>query len=415
MPIYSVSQITRYLRESLERDSLLRDLWISGEVSNLFTSGAGNVYFTLKDENGTLRCVIFKPARGGDLLSEGASIIAHGRLSLYEARGDIQLYADLVQPEGVGELHLQLEQLKLKLEQEGLFEPSRKRPLPRFPKRIGLVTSPTGAVFHDIQNVIARRYPLVELALAPTKVQGDGAAEGIVEALETLGGEEAIDVIIVARGGGSLEELMAFNDERVAYAIYRSAVPVVSGVGHETDVTIADMVADVRAPTPSAAAEVAVPNKSDLLATLYTIGEGCASSMSRRLAAASDDLSRLCRRLTNSSPDTDQFRLRIDDLLRAATAHSFRRLDSKRERLNGLEDRLASLSPTAVLSRGYALVQDTTSSEVVSSVGQVHEKDKLRITIHDGSFGAEVMAEEPEQRDTRQPANNQESSYAKVD
>ncbi len=396
MPVYSVSQITRYIKDSLERDSLLRDLWISGEVSNLSRSGAGNVYFTLKDDAGALRCVMFRPARGADLLSNGASVLAHGRLSFYEVRGDIQFYADIVQPEGVGELHLLLEQLKLKLEKEGLFEPSRKRPLPAFPRRIGVVTSPTGAILHDIQNVLRRRYPLVELALAPTKVQGDGAAEGIVEALQVLNDEADMDVIILARGGGSLEELQPFNEESVAYAIYRSRVPVISGVGHETDVTIADLVADHRAPTPSAAAELAVPDRSQLAAQVLASEQSLAASMSRRLTQLYAELERLYRRLSGRAPDVAPLRLRIDDMLRASTAYIGRYLDLKRERLEGLEMRLSALSPLGVLSRGYAIVQKEAGQEVVRRVDQVREGDAIQVTVSDGSFGAEVTPSHPE-------------------
>ncbi len=399
MSIYSVSQITRYLKESLERDPLLRDLWISGEISNLSRSGSGHYYFTLKDESGALRCVMFKPAHGGDLLSKGAAVLAHGRISLYETRGDMQFYVDIVQPEGVGELHLQLEQLKLKLEQEGLFEPTRKRHLPQFPKRIGLVTSPTGAVLHDIQNVLKRRYPLAELVLAPTNVQGDGAAEGIIEALEVLNDEDGIDVIIVARGGGSLEDLMAFNDERVAHTIYRSKVPIVSGIGHETDVTIADLVSDVRAPTPSAAAEVVVPDKSQLFSDVLSWGEDLISSMSRQLIQHYSDLYQLYQRLQNNAPDIAVMRLRVDDLLRASTAYASRYLGVTQERLNGLELRLSALSPTAVLSRGYAIVQKGEPGDVVHHVIQVEKNDPIKVTVSDGSFGAKVTFTSPRQQD----------------
>ena len=265
MPVYSVSQITRYLKESLEADSLLNDLWLRGEVSNLTRSAAGHYYFTLKDATSQVRCVMFRPAYGGEHLAEGAAVIAHGRVSIYEVRGDLQLIADLAQPEGVGELHLELERLKMKLEAEGLFQVSRKRPLPEFPKRIGVATSPTGAVWHDIQNVLRRRYPLVELAFAPTPVQGDTAAAGIVDAFDAFNAEDDLDLVILARGGGSLEDLWPFNEEAVARAIYASRAPVISAVGHETDYTIADMVADCRAPTPSAAAELAAPDMDELM------------------------------------------------------------------------------------------------------------------------------------------------------
>ena len=391
MAVYSVSQIARYLKDSLERDSLLGDAWISGEISNLSQSGAGHFYFTLKDANSSLRCVMFRPAQGGgDQLSNGTAVIAHGRISFYEARGETQLYVDIVQPEGVGVLQLKLEQLKLKLEQEGLFEPSRKRPLPAFPRRIGLVTSPTGAVLHDIQNVVQRRYPLAELVLAPTPVQGDGAVAGIVEAFQALNDEDDIDVIIMARGGGSLEELWAFNEELVAHAIYSSHAPVISGIGHETDFTIADLVADQRAPTPSAAAELAVPDGKQLAATLSAFGQALEAGVYWHLSTYSENIEAMRTRLLSRAPDVVTPRLRIDDMLKASSAHLNRYLGIKRERLQGLGMRLSTLSPSGVLERGYAIVQREDAQEVVRSVSQVSEGDGLRVTVSDGAFGAKV-------------------------
>jgi len=388
LAVYSVSEIAKYLKEALERDSHLGDLWISGEVSNFTRSGAGHLYFTIKDAASSLRCVMFRPAQGGELLSNGIAVIAHGRVSFYEARGETQLYVDIVQPEGVGELQLKLEQLKLKLEQEGLFELSRKRHLPAFPRRIGLVTSPTGAVLHDIQNVVQRRYPLAELMLAPTPVQGDGAIDGILEAFQVLNEVEDIDVIIVARGGGSLEELWAFNEESVAHAIFASRAPVVSGIGHETDFTIADMVADHRAPTPSAAAELVVPDGRQLAASIAASFQSLEAEVWRQLSTRIEDLDRMRTRLLGRAPDVSSPRLRIDDLLQEATRHLKGYLELKKERTNSLEMRLSTLSPLGVLDRGYAIVQRGGNQEVVHHVSQVLEDDNLWITVADGVFRA---------------------------
>ena len=364
-----MAEVTRYLRDLLETDGLLSDLWISGEVSNLSESAAGHLYFTLKDEASQLRCVLFHRARLALTLENGAAVVAHGRISIYEVSGTLQFYVDLVQPEGVGILHLEFERLKAKLAEEGLFEPARKRALPPFPKRIGVVTSPTGAVFSDIANIIGRRYPLVELVLAPTPVQGDGAAEGIVQALEALNNTEGIDLVILARGGGSLEELWAFNEEKVARAIYASKAPVISGVGHDTDFTIADFVADVRAPTPSAAAELAVPHRAEL--------EGRIQSSRKALVAV------LCG-------DLDRYRQRIDELTRAASMHLRNLLAISKERLRGRELELASLSPLATLGRGYALVQQSATGEVISSISQVERGDAIDIKVSDGQFKGKV-------------------------
>ena len=391
MPVYSVSQITRYLKDSLEADFFLNDLWMRGEVSNLTRSAAGHFYFTLKDSASQVRCVMFRPAHGGEHLAEGGAVIAHGRVSLYEVRGDLQLIADLAQPEGVGELHLELERLKVKLEAEGLFQVSRKRPLPVFPKRIGVATSPTGAVWHDIQNIIRRRYPLVELAFAPTPVQGDAAAGGIVDAFDALNAEDDIDLVILARGGGSLEDLWPFNEETVARAIYASRAPVISAVGHETDFTIADMVADCRAPTPSAAAELAAPDQDELLERVESRQRSIFQWVSGDLSDKSRDVDQTAWRLQRYAPDIPSWRQRVDDLSQANARALDSYLTLRGERIGALEMRLASLNPSSVLARGYAVVQRQDTLEPVTSVEQVSPGDDLDITVAGGSFPGRVL------------------------
>jgi len=366
--IYSVAEVNRYLRETLEADSLLADIWVGGEISNYTQSTAGHLYFTLKDQASQLRCVFFRP-KVAVSLENGIAVVTHGRVSIYEVTGALQLYVDQVQPEGLGVLHLEFERLKAKLEAEGLFEPSRKRPLPLFPRRIGVVTSPTGAVFHDIASIVTRRYPLAELVLAPTQVQGEGAEDGIVQALQNLDDMEGIDVVIVARGGGSLEDLWAFNEEKVARAIYASKAPVISGVGHDTDFTIADFVADVRAPTPSAAAELAVPDRAELEAHLQ--------SLSNTL-------------LRNLARSVESHRQRIDEVSRAASVNLRNALALSKERLRGRELELASLSPMATLTRGYALVQHSVTGSVVSRLDQVERGDTIDVKVSDGQFKGRV-------------------------
>jgi exodeoxyribonuclease VII large subunit len=391
LPVYSVSQITRYLKDSLEADFFLNDLWMRGEVSNLTRSAAGHFYFTLKDSASQVRCVMFRPAHGGEHLAEGGAVIAHGRVSLYEVRGDLQLIADLAQPEGVGELHLELERLKVKLEAEGLFQVSRKRPLPVFPKRIGVATSPTGAVWHDIQNIIRRRYPLVELAFAPTPVQGDTAAGGIVDAFDALNAEDDIDLVILARGGGSLEDLWPFNEETVARAIYASRAPVISAVGHETDFTIADMVADCRAPTPSAAAELAAPDRDELMERVESRQRSIFQWVSGDLSDRSRDLDQTAWRLQRYAPDIPSWRQRVDDLSQANARALDSYLTLRGERIGALDMRLASLNPASVLARGYAVVQRQDTLEPVTSVVQVSPGDDLDITVAGGSFPSRVL------------------------
>ena len=392
MAVYSVSQITAYLRQVVEYDLLLQDLWVSGEVANLSRPGSGHSYFTLREAERSLRCVMFRTALGAERLDDGAAVIAHGRISIYEVRGELQLIVDMVQPEGVGELQLRLEQLKLKLEGEGLFEPSRKRDLPRFPERVGVITSPTGAVWQDIQTVVRRRYPLVELVLTPTPVQGDTAAGSIVEAFRTLAGIRDVDAIVLARGGGSLEDLWPFNEETVAHAIYSSRVPVISAIGHETDVTIADLVADRRAPTPSAAAEMVVPDKSELVTGLLVAEQALSAAASGRIAAGTERVNQLQLRLDRGIPDLDTLRLRIDDRLRTASTHLDHSLQVKAERFGGLGHRLTSLNPTLTLERGYAIVQRQDDGTVVNDASQIDAGDSVGVTVSRGSFDAEVTS-----------------------
>ncbi|MFQ5879182.1 MAG: exodeoxyribonuclease VII large subunit [Dehalococcoidia bacterium] len=390
-PIYQVSQVATYLKELLASDLHLADLWIEGEVSNLSRSSAGHTYFTLKDERAQVRCVMFRDAGpGADALENGAQVVAHGRVSFYEVRGDLQFYVDYVHAAGVGVLHLQFERLKAQLESEGLFDETRKRPLPQFPRRIGVVTSPTGAVFHDIGNVVGRRWPLAEVVLAPTTVQGAEAALGVVAALQQLNAEPEIDAIIVARGGGSLEELWAFNEEGVARAIYASRVPVVSGVGHETDYTIVDLVADSRAPTPSAAAELVVPDRQEVASALRGLAVALTANATALLAGKRALCEQLYHHLGRQAPDIDRDRLSLDELWGRAGGALERALTGWRQGVEGAGLRLTSLSPAATLQRGYALVRKRGDGQVVTSTAQVKTRDSLDVHVADGRFPADV-------------------------
>jgi len=380
--------VTAYLREVLEADPFLSDLYVMGEVSNLRVSAAGHSYFTLKDGLAVLNCVMFKSQPGADLLDNGVSVSTHGHMSFYEPRGSTDFVVDLAMPEGVGELALELERLRVRLEAEGLFETSRKRPLPQFPQVVGVVTSPSGAVFHDIQNVISRRYPIVELLLSPTQVQGDSAAPNIVAAIEALNAEGSSDVIIVARGGGSLEELWPFNEETVARAIYASRIPVVSGVGHETDVTIADLVADVRAPTPSAAAELVVPSGVALRQDLADLTERSLRAVSYLVDQHRAQLANVSRRLEHGLPDLGTWRRRVDDLGKAVSTSLSSTLRMSKVEVSGMEHRLRTLDPVATLQRGYAVVQRSEDNQVVTSTAQVKDGDGLAVTVADGVIPA---------------------------
>jgi exodeoxyribonuclease VII large subunit len=369
MQVYTVAQITGYLRDVLESDGVLADIWISGEVSNLSGSSAGHLYFTLKDEASQMRCVLFNRKRLSVEMENGIAVVAHGRISLYEVSGAVQLYVDMIQPTGVGILHMEFERLKAKLAEEGLFEPARKRPLPEYPERIGIVTSPGGAVLHDITNIISRRYPLVELVLAPTTVQGESAVQGIINALNALNDREDIDLIIIARGGGSIEDLWAFNDEKVARAIYSSKTPVINGVGHDTDFTIADFVADKRAPTPSAAAELAVPHRDEIETHLQSYIATMAASLSNGI---------------------ERSRQHADELYATISTQVKNGISINIETLRGQEIKLDSLSPLATLERGYALVQSHANGEIISNISQVERGDMIKVQVSDGQFNSRV-------------------------
>ena len=393
---YSVTQITHYIKDKLESDSALQNIWVEGEISNWTRSRAGHCYFTLKDAQASIRAVLWRTVARRLLFmpQDGHAVLAHGRLSVYEPQGQYQFYVDDLRPVGRGSLYLQFEELKARLAAEGLFETEHKRPLPLFPICIGVVTSPTGAALRDILNVLRRRWPLVHVLLSPTLVQGDRAPSQIVTALQALYDRSDVDLIIVARGGGSIEDLWAFNDERVARQIFQSPVPVISGVGHQVDFTIADFVADVRAPTPSAAAEVAVPDQLEVRAQLSQIPAAAEDAVRHRIREANQDLELLCQAMARLSP---RFRLqrdrqRIDDLLRRTDQAGVHRLALLGERLAGLTERLHGLSPYATLRRGYAIVRGP-AGRVVRTVTQVAPGDSLSVRVSDGEFSACVEAE----------------------
>lgn len=389
-PAWSVTDLTRYLRELLESDHNLSDVWVSGEASNVSNPRSGHLYFTLKDENASLRCVMWKPQvmRLRFLPREGDAIEVHGALSVYEQAGQYQLYADAIQQTGEGALFQEFLRLKARLEAEGLFDEARKRPLPPWPQRIGIVTSPTGAALQDMLNTLRRRYPLADVILAPSAVQGADAPAEIVRGVVALNRlHPPPDLIIVARGGGSIEDLWAFNDETVVRAVAASAAPVISGVGHETDFTLTDFAADLRAPTPTAAAELATPNQADLRAALAELSaeltRALLDGLNVRRWTLADVQNRLLRQVPRARILND--RQRLDDLLRRAETAFAHRLKLHHTRLDGLVQQLAALNPLAILERGYAVVTQP-NGEVVRRVGQVSVGDALTVRVSDGTF-----------------------------
>jgi len=395
---FTVSQITAYIKELLDTDVTLRDLWVEGEVSNFSLSASGHIYFSLKDQEAVLRCVMWRSAaqRQNFLPRDGDSVLAHGYVSLYPSQGLYQFYVDLIQPAGVGILYMEMEQLKARLAAEGLFDEARKRSLPAFPRRIGLVTSPFGAAIRDVLRVLSRRFPLAEVVLSPTQVQGEEAPSQIVAAIEALNAYGDVDLIILTRGGGSFEELMAFNDERVVRAVAASRIPVVCGVGHEVDYTLADMAADLRAPTPSAAAERAVPDRDELLRHIRGLESRLLKAAESRLGEARRLVEKEARSLVLASPQRhiDLFRQKVDDLATRARWLLEHRFELTRTQLASQKERLLALDPQAVLERGYAIVSHK-DGPVVTSVAQVQRGDPIEVRVSDGKFGGVVTEAEP--------------------
>lgn len=381
------------MRDLLESEANLQELWVGGEVSNISSPSSGHLYFTLKDREAALRCVMWRNqvARLVSVPRDGDAVEVHGSISIYEASGNYQLYADMIRPAGEGALYQEFLRLKAKLESQGLFDPQRKRPLPPWPKTIGIVTSPTGAALRDMHDTLKRRFPLVRVVLAPSRVQGSQAAAGIIGALKALNKIVKPDLIIVARGGGSIEDLMAFNDEGVAQAIADSQAPVITGIGHETDFTIADFVADLRAPTPTAAAELATPDQEELRTSMTDLRRDLSISMTNTLFEMGKRLEvnydRLLFRTPLSRVQRDQQRL--DDLIHRAAMASTHAIDLYRTHLAGLSLQLQSLDPRAILQRGYSIVTQPDGS-LVSSVKQVQGGDNLRVQVSDGNFPVQV-------------------------
>lgn len=389
---YSVSEITARVRASLEREPLLQNFWVEGEISNFTRASSGHVYFTLKDAGAQLGAVIWRNQAQAMRYTpkNGDKVLAHGKIGVYEPTGRYQMYVDALQPAGRGDLHAEFERLKVQLEAEGLFDAARKRPLPPYPQRIGVVTSPTAAAFRDVLNVLRRRYPLAEVLLSPTLVQGDQAPPRIVAALAALNTRDDVDVILVVRGGGSLEDLWAFNDERVARAIAASRRPVVSGVGHEVDFTLADFAADLRAPTPSAAAELATPDGAELQGLLAQRITRLSRVLNTQCSIRQERLSRLSRALERLSPLSRLAgdRQRVDDLVARANVALAHRLETRRQWVEGLRARLEALNPDAVLSRGYAIVRERESGRVLTTAAQITPGLALTLHLQDGAAAA---------------------------
>ena len=388
----SVTQLNEYLKMVIEGDRVLSNVFVRGEISNFKLYSSGHAYFTLKDDAGQLKSVMFRSyfSRMAFLPEDGMRVIAHGRVSVYETSGQYQLYVDDMQPDGAGSLAMRFEQLKRKLAAEGLFDESRKRSLPPMPRRIGVITSPSGAAVHDIINVLGRRFPAAEMILYPSEVQGAQAPAQLISGVEFFSMTGLVDVIILGRGGGSAEDLWAFNDEYLARAVASCAVPVISAVGHESDFTICDFVADRRAPTPSAAAEIAVPDMGEILRGLESLNAGLQTSMQKLIGQERRILNQLTQSRVFSRPEQmlDNFRMRLDEREADLDRTLEQTLKQKRQSVASVAGKLQALNPLSILSRGYATVSRDGAS--ITSVKQINENDTLDIRMADGSVRASV-------------------------
>jgi len=402
MRVVGVGEVTRYLHDLLEEDYNLQDLWVRGELTNYSQSPSGHTYFTLKDDTALLRCVLFG-RRGAQPtpLRNGMAALAHGRLSVYEARGEYQFYVDAIEDAGVGALQRQFEAMRTRLEAEGLFADERKRPLPPNPRAVGVVTSLSAAALQDILRTLSLRAPLLSVIVAPALVQGVGAAEQIASAIDAVNAHGAAEVIIVARGGGSLEELWAFNEEPVAQAIARSRLPVVTGVGHESDFTIADFVADLRASTPTAAATIVAPDIAQWRDALTEQRIRLDEQIGRLVERSQGDLSAVAYRLARLHPASQiaAGRRRAEETARALRRATTQALRLRRERAGAMALRLDTLSPLRTLGRGYAIVREAATDSVISSARQVERGRRLRIQFADGAVSAVAGSSGAPERD----------------
>lgn len=391
--IATVSQLNNFVKRTFDANPAFSDIWIKGEISNYKKHFSGHHYMTLKDDGGVLKAVMFKQNAFSlkTPLADGMKVMAHGRVNVWEQGGVYQLYIDEIEPDGVGELYIAYERLKKKLEEEGLFLPEHKQQLPNFPKTVGVVTASTGAAIRDIINVITRRYPCCEIVLYPAKVQGEGAGKSVSEGIEYFNKTKSCDVMIVGRGGGSIEDLWAFNEEIVAYSIYNSKIPIISAVGHEVDFTIADFVADLRAPTPSAAAELCVPSKEEIAEKIFDLEYSIRTNMLRNIEKKKLLLNSI--KILSPQEVINNNYMRLDMMVKQITNSTEKILTSCKERYAKSITKLDAISPLKVMARGYSLATDD-ENKIIKSVKQLDKKEKFVLKLTDGERKCRVIKEE---------------------
>lgn len=391
--ILSVTQVNLYIKEKLENDVFMSNVTVMGEISNIKIHSSGHIYMSLKDEKGVIRAVMFRgnASKLAFKPDNGMKVVASGRISVYERDGNYQLYIDSMKQEGIGDLHIAFEKLKIQLSEEGLFDPKYKKPLPKYPKKVGVVTAPTGAAIRDIINVLTRRFSYSDVLLYPVLVQGENSAESIVSAIEWFNEKRAADVLIIGRGGGSIEDLWSFNEEIVARAIFKSEIPIVSAVGHEIDFTISDFVSDLRAPTPSAAAELVVPDERELISKFDNVLKRIKLCSSKILDNKRLNLKFYAEKnvLTNPESMINNQKIYLDSLYKSFENSISKIAEAKKKELSVLVSKLDGLSPLGTLSRGFSVTKDE-KGNVLRSVKQVKKGDLLKVTLTDGEINTRV-------------------------
>lgn len=392
MSVITVSQLNNYIKRYFENNIHLQKVWIKGEISNFKKHYTGHIYMTLKDETSVIKAIMFKGSASYLKFNpdNGMKVIACGKVSVFERDGQYQIYVESMIPDGVGELHIAYEQLKEKLEKEGLFDPAHKKPLPKYPKRVGVITSPTGAAVRDILNVLKRRYTLCDVIIYPALVQGVGAGDTVVKGIEIFNTLNNVDVIIAGRGGGSIEDLWAFNEEKVAYAIYNSKIPIISAVGHETDFTIADFVADLRAPTPSAGAELAVPSTDELKSNLIKTKLRLSSLLKNFVKLKKSQLDSIKKRrvFVDYSTVLNEKKQNLANLSSSINELYQKMIFNKKTEISKVMTKLEALNPVSVIKRGFAYAKVNTRA--IKSINDVKSGDIINITVADGDFNAKV-------------------------
>jgi len=392
-PTLTVTQVGEYVKRLLESDRVMSSVYVSGEISNFTNHRSGHLYFTLKDEGSAIAAVMFRSAAAKlrFMPENGMKVVAHGRISSFVKSGQYQIYAESLEPDGVGSLYVAYEQLKRRLEAEGLFSPARKKPIPKIPTRVGVITSPTGAAVRDIINITGRRFPLAKVVIYPALVQGKDAPAELINGVRYFNQTHSVDVIILGRGGGSIEDLWAFNDEALARCVADSEIPILSAVGHETDFTVCDFAADMRASTPSAAAELAVPDRAELKRKIGNIVTHMENALTRQIRADRDRLTSFSRSRVMTSPQNfiDDKRVLLMSLANETESKMTVAVGRKREKFVSLTASMEALNPMAVISRGYAAVFDG-EKRVIKSVGQVRQGDRVTLCLSDGRIVGEV-------------------------